>query len=100
MPDHQKIKTLIGFALRAGKVIVGRSAVVAALEKKQIRLIVISEDASEKLDFLQSPAAQVRSIRFGNKEELGAWFGRKEVAVFALTDAQFSHALEKAAANP
>ncbi|RPI00968.1 MAG: hypothetical protein EHM72_07715 [Calditrichaeota bacterium] len=99
MPDHQKIKTLIGFAIRAGKVIIGRSAVLAALEKNQIRLVVISEDASEKLDFLQSPDAHVRSIRFGNKEELGAWFGRKQVAVFAITDAQFSKAVENAVRN-
>lgn len=95
MPDLEKVKTLMGFANKAGKLIIGRSAVAAAQQRKKLSLIIIAEDASEKNDLMIQAGENVPQLRFSNKEVLGEWLGRREVAIVGITDDQFAAALIK-----
>jgi ribosomal protein L7Ae-like RNA K-turn-binding protein len=95
MPDIEKVKMLMGFANRAGKLVIGRSAVIAAQQRKKLSLIIIAEDASEKNDLIDAGAI-IPLLRFGNKEMLGKWLGRREVAIVGITDSQFAVSLKKA----
>jgi ribosomal protein L7Ae-like RNA K-turn-binding protein len=95
MPDVEKVKMLIGFANKAGKLVIGRSAVIAAQQRRKLSLIIIAEDASEKND-LADAGANIPLLRFGSKEILGEWLGRREVAIVGITDSQFAASLKKA----
>ena len=95
MPDVEKAKTLIGFANRAGKLVVGRSAVAAALQRRKLSLIIIAEDASEKNDLIHA-GENVPLLRFGSKGTMGEWLGRHEVAILGVTDHQFAASIKKA----
>ena len=96
MPDVEKVKMLIGFANRAGKLVIGRSAVAAAQQRRKLSLIIIAEDASEKNDLLIDSGANIPLLHFGNKEIMGEWLGRREVAIVGITDNQFAASLKKA----
>jgi ribosomal protein L7Ae-like RNA K-turn-binding protein len=95
MPDVDKVKTLIGFANRAGKLVIGRSAVAAAQLRRKLSLVIIAEDASYKNDLIIHAEGNVPLLRFGNKEMMGKWLGRQEVAILGITDAQFAASLKK-----
>ncbi len=90
--DIEKIKTLLGFANKAGKLAVGRTALKNAHQKKQLYLVLISNDASSKiLDF----ASLAPAYRFLTTSELGRITGREKVAIIGICDAQFASTIEK-----
>lgn len=93
MADDEKIRALVGFAQRAGKLAIGRSAVIAADQRRKLRLVIITQDASPKLDVPVSPFVPV--FRFGEKQVLGGWLGRDTAAVIGVLDTQFAAALKR-----
>jgi ribosomal protein L7Ae-like RNA K-turn-binding protein len=96
MPDLEKVKMLIGFANRAGKLVIGRSAVAAAQQRRKLSLIILAEDASGKNDLLKEAGGNVPLLRFGDKKIMGEWLGRREVAMVGVTDHQFAASIKKA----
>ena len=82
--------SMIGLALRAGRLEVGDEAAGDACRYKRCRLLLVAADAGE--------GAQRRAMHFAeegqcllaeipcSKEELGAALGRKSCAMAALTD--------------
>lgn len=97
------VLSLIGLALRAGRLEVGDEAAGDACRYKRCRLLLLASDAGE--------GAQRRAMHFAEegqcllvelpcaKEELGAALGRSACAVAALTDLGFAGAVaEKLAA--
>ncbi|MBN2000290.1 ribosomal L7Ae/L30e/S12e/Gadd45 family protein [candidate division KSB1 bacterium] len=93
MDDH-KILTLVGFANKAGKTALGRTAV---LHKKNIRLLVIATDASPKLENelkkILHPVPPV--IRVADKNQLGRICGRDQLTVVGICDTEFAGAMKK-----
>lgn len=90
MGTHDAYTRLLGLALRGGNLVTGSDAVQAAAYAGQIRLLMISADASPHV----CRDAQIWSER-GNctlialpcdKSELGGALGRGNVAVAALTN--------------
>ncbi len=94
MPEN-KIRTLIGFATRAGKIAVGRSAVTKALIKNKVCLLMIAGDASPKIirDYGQVP--NVKACYFLSRTELGELTGRDKTAVLGICDANFANSIKK-----
>lgn len=97
------VLSLIGLALRAGRLEVGDEAAGDACRYKRCRLLLLASDAGE--------GAQRRAMHFAEegqcllvelpcaKEELGAALGRKSCAMAALTDLGLAGAVaEKLAA--
>ncbi len=93
--SENKIRTLIGFATRAGKIAAGRSAVTKALLKNKVYLLLIAKDASPKIIKEYSKIPNVKACYFLSKTELGEITGRKETAVLGICDANFSNSIKK-----
>ncbi len=93
MPDAEKVKALIGFANRAGKLAIGRSAVKTAYHRGILRLLILAEDGSPHHRTLLPPDATVPVFVFGLKQELGHLLGRAEAAVLGVLDRQFAESL-------
>jgi len=92
MSDSEKIKSLLGFANKAGKLAIGRTALKNAHKEKRLYLVLISDDASSKLlDF----ASVAPAYRFSTTSELGRLVGREKVAIAGICDAQFASAIKK-----
>lgn len=88
--------SLIGLAFRAGKIVSGEEAVMAAVRGKKAKLVVVAEDASErtkktwknKCAFYEVPL-RVAADRF----EIGAAMGKAHRVVVAVNDKGFSEKL-------
>lgn len=97
------VLSMIGLALRAGRLEVGEDPVGDACRMRRCRLLLVARDAAE--------ASQRRAMHFAeegqcllvelpcSKEELGAALGRRSCAMAALTDLGLAGAVaEKLAA--
>jgi len=93
--SENKIRTLIGFAIRAGKIAAGRSAVTKALIKNKVSLILIADDASPKIIKEYSNVPDVKTCYYLSKTEMGEITGRKTTAVIGICDANFANSINK-----
>lgn len=96
--SEQKIITLIGFAVRAGKAALGRSAVISAYKKRQLQLLVVANDAGGKITSML-PEFDVPVYHLSNREVLGKTVGRDELAILGITDSTFAKSFRKAFAE-
>ena len=94
MPE-EKIRTLIGFAIRAGKIVVGRSAVSKALSKNKVSLLMIAGDASKKIIKEYGKVPGIESCFYLYRTQLGELTGRDETAVLGICDANFASSIKK-----
>ena len=85
MENSKKILNLLGLATKAGKIASGEFAAEKAVKSGKAHLVIISEEASDKVPI----------YFFGKKEELGHAMGKEMRASLALLDAGFSKALVK-----
>ena len=94
------VAALLGFAQNAGRLATGLDAALRAVRSRRARLLVLAEDASERLGERvreAAAAARIPLVRWGTKAGLGALLGRRDVGVVAVCDAGFAGALLKAA---
>ena len=96
MADENKIRVLLGFARKAGKLAVGRSAVINAHKQKRIALAILATDATPKAQKIVEHLQGVGAIRFGTKNELGKILGRDEVGMIGVLDHEFAASLKHA----
>ena len=97
-----RLNGMLGFAMRAGKVIIGTDLVCSALSKKSsVSLVLLSESASDqtkkkirnKCEFYQKP---LRHIRIDG-EELGRLLGKDFTPmVVGICDVNFANEINKA----
>ncbi len=83
---HPKIKTMIGFALRARKISFGESVLS---RKGKVKLALVATDASENtskkyLDKLSYN--QIRYKVYGTKGELGECVNKNDVCLLGIED--------------
>ena len=84
--------SLLGFANKAGKLAIGRSAVISAHLKNRVYAVVTARDASEKINSMANDL-NVELFRYGTKEELGRILGREEVAIIGILDVGFAKSI-------
>jgi len=90
------IENLLGLAHRAGKLTLGRYAVIKAIRQQRAKLIILAHDASEKMiSEIRTVDPQCKMIRYGEKDDLGNILGRAELAVIAICDQQFAQGILK-----
>jgi len=90
---RQKILGLTGIARKAGSLVSGHSSLQAALEREDIRFMIIAEDASERSIARLCDLADQHGVdwaRFSNQEELGKIVGRENRNCAGITDKQFA----------
>ncbi len=99
MADVDRINKLLGFARRAGKLAVGRSAVLMAEKQKRLALVLLAGDATPKAERIVAHLRGIPSIRYATKDELGALLGRDEVGMVGILDQNFAVSIKKAASD-
>nr|WP_297706931.1 ribosomal L7Ae/L30e/S12e/Gadd45 family protein [uncultured Butyrivibrio sp.] len=98
MLDSNKIYSLLGLCMRAGKLKSGEFAVLDAIRKHTAELVIVSEDASDntKKQFNDKCSYyKVPIFFFGDKEELGHAIGKDVRTSLAITDQGFAQSLRK-----
>jgi len=90
-----KVTTLLGFANKAGKLAIGRSAVQATHSKNKLYAVLVAADASEKINAIVEEM-KVETFQCCTKDELGQILGRHEVAIVGILDQGFVKSIRKA----
>lgn len=94
---NNKALNFLGLAFKAGKVISGNEIVVKAIQKKQVYLVLVANDASDntKKKIIDKCTYYNVSYRISfNGEELGNSIGKSSRKVVAVTDQGFSNKLK------
>jgi predicted RNA-binding protein YlxR (DUF448 family) len=94
-----KIKSLLAMASKAGKLAAGYSAVMDALEKGRVEMLLYARDISEgtKEKIAIPAAASLRKATLFTRDELGKLMGRELVGVIGIDDKGFADAVWKEA---
>ena len=100
----KRIRGMLGFAMRAGKTVIGTELIAKALARGDVRLVVISKDASDgtkKKLTVKSTYYGVLAIEVGiESDELGHLLGKTYApAAVALTDEGFAKEIREAFAK-
>ncbi len=95
---QNKIFSLAGLAMKAGKVASGEFATEKAVKSGLARLVLVAEDASDNTKKMFANMCDYYKVPlyfYGDKETLGAAIGRQYRASLALTDEGFAKAVTK-----
>ena len=89
--------TLLGLALRAGKLAVGEEPVRLALQEGTARIVLLAQDASDRARRKVEPKLGDVPMQVipASKEELGRALGRESCAICAVTDKGFAQSLSQ-----
>jgi len=91
-----KIYSLLGLAKKSGSLKPGEMGSMEAIKKKQCKLLIIAEDASEntKKKFINlSNKYNIKIIIFGSKDEIGNSIGKEIISVVSILDSNFTKAI-------
>ena len=91
--NMQKIHSLLGIAMRAGKLVSGEDGTMIDLKKGKLNLVIVAEDASnntKKLFKDKSSYRKINQIFFSTKVELGLSIGKSPRAVIGIKDKNLS----------
>lgn len=93
----------LGLAMRAGKVVLGDSAVLDAIRSGEAKLVLLATDASanaakkytDKCSFYRTPLLSI-----GTRVELGSAIGKQERVVVAIIDTAFAELISRSDQKP
>ena len=92
--NMQKIHSLLGIAMRAGKLVSGDDGTMIDLKKGKLNLVIVAEDASnntKKLFKDKSSFRHVNCIELSTKSDLGISIGKDSRAVIGIKDIGFAN---------
>ena len=93
-----RIFSMIGMAMKAGKIVSGEFATEKAVKTGKAWMVIVSEAASEntkKMFRNMCTFYEVPMYVYGTKEELGHSMGKEFRASLAVTDEGFAKSIEK-----
>ena len=93
-----KILSLLGLAMKAGKIKSGEFAVEKAVKTGLAYMVIVSESASDNTKKKFGNMClyyEVPIYYYGSKEELGVCIGKEFRASLAVMDENFAKAIEK-----
>lgn len=96
MVNQSKVNGLLGLATKAGKIVCGADATEEAIIKKKVFTIIIAEDSSLKTKEKFQKIANENHILvfiYGSIEENSRAIGKKNKAIIAIKDKNFSEAI-------
>jgi ribosomal protein L7Ae-like RNA K-turn-binding protein len=99
---NRKICSLLGLAMRAGKLKVGEDAVLQAIRGQQAQLVIVATDASPATRKKVSDKCkyyQVPWVSWASREQLGACVGKDERVLLAVIDTGFARSILHEAEN-
>ena len=95
---NKKIGGLLGLARKAGKVVFGTESTIEAINKKQVTLILVAEDAADRTKRNMEKIAKERQIPiyvYGTIEELSNSIGQHNKAILGIKEVHFSKEIIK-----
>ena len=93
---QDKVNGLLGLAAKAGKIVCGADAVQEAILNKKIFIVIIANDSSiaTKEKFLRIAEQNgIKGFEFGTIDENSKMIGKKNKAIIAVKDKNFSEAI-------
>jgi predicted RNA-binding protein YlxR (DUF448 family) len=83
---QRRMEGLLNAAVRSGNAVFGREAAEAALAKQQLAIVMIACESSDvpSGQWLSRAIADGRAVAWGTRAQLGAPFGRGDVAVVGI----------------
>ena len=93
-----KIYSMLGLAMKAGKVVSGEFATDKNVKSGKAWLVIVSEDASDNTKKMFSNMCEFYHVPicfFGTKEELGHAIGKAMRSSLAITDENFAKSINK-----
>lgn len=93
-----KIKTLLGFAQKAGKIVSGEEGCKNCLKQGKAFLIIVSQDASETTKSSMRFITSLNGIDYaewGSKDALGLIIGKSPRSSVAVLDQHFAREIGK-----
>ena len=96
-----RVRGMLGFAMRAGKVVIGTEQVIAVLPKSRLKLVLVAEgvsDATKKRITAKCEFYGVECISLNmNSDDLGDLLGKTySPAVVGIADEGFALQIKKA----
>ena len=95
---QDRIYSMLGLAMKAGKVVSGEFAVDKSIKEGSAFLVIIASDASDNTRKKFSNSCEFYEVQqyiYGTKEELGRAIGRDMRSSLAITDEGFAKSLGK-----
>jgi ribosomal protein L7Ae-like RNA K-turn-binding protein len=93
----KRLQALLGFAAKAGSLVVGSAAVEAGIKQRKIKLVICATDLSaktiKKFNYL-CKKNEVRFYCFGIRPQLGHWVGSPGRGVIGVISKQFAGAID------
>lgn len=87
---------MLGLASKAGKIFSGEDVVRNAIRHSKVKLLIISQDASENTKKRFVNAAEYYKVPmriWGDKERLGSSIGKSNRSVVGIGDANFTNSI-------
>lgn len=99
MDDNDRVRTALGFAMKAGKVRSGEFAADRAFKKGNVGLVVIDKDASYSTKERWSAMSERANVPFMTVADMGRAIGREAHMVACITDSGFANMILRALGN-
>ena len=93
-----KVNGLLGICSKAGKLIVGTEAVIEGINKKNVKLVIIAIDTSEKtIQKIEKICIEnkVKVLKYGTIFDNSKAIGKVNKAIIGIKDNNLSLAIEK-----
>ena len=93
-----KVNGLLGLCSKAGKIAAGMDLVLEELSKKNVFLVIVAEDSSEKTKKnikYYCEKANVEMLIFGNIETNSKVIGKHNKAIIGIRDKNLADAIKK-----
>ena len=96
----KRVLGMLGLAMKAGKVVIGTEQVIAFMQKKKLKLVLLSSGSSDGTKKKISSKCEFYGIRLAElpiqTDELGSLLGKTYTpAVVGITDENFSNTIVK-----
>ena len=103
MVNHHPVLSLLGLALRGGRLVLGEEPVEGIVRAKDARILLLAKDAADNTfrrcrHFAEVGQCLWITLPF-TKDEIGSAVGRSAVAIAAITDVGLAHAVVQKLAN-
>ena len=90
---ENKILSYLGFAAKARKLVTGYNTCIYMMEKRKIRLLILTEDLSENSVKKMVSAAEKHRVPckiYGSREQLSRMTGNIDKGIYGVTDDNFA----------
>ena len=94
----EKALAYLGFAAKARKLVTGYNTCIYMIEKKKLKLLILTEDLAENSRKKMAAAAERAGVRyriFGSRAQLSHRTGNRDKAIYGIIDDNFARVISE-----